>query len=768
MPSLLPGYEYDIFISYRQKDNKGDRWVSEFVDALKTELESTFKEEISVYFDINPHDGLLETHDVYASLKEKLKCLIFIPVISRTYCDPKAFAWEHEFKAFAEQASQDQFGLKVKLPNGNISNRVLPVRIHDLDSDDIKLCESVLGGSLRGIEFVYKEPGVNRPLTPADDNKSNLNKTRYRNQINKVALAVREIFLGLQTYSDDTPKEGGDQKMPFREVFKGDEQITGEKPARRKGVKFLSGLLMALIIISGAIWSYPKIFKRDKLADIRSSDGRISVAVMPFNNQTNDTILNIWQVGIQDILITSLSNSDELKVRQIESTSNLIRGKGLADFESITPSVAGKISQKLDADICIYGSIKQAASTIRLNAQLIDSRTAEAFKSFQVDGTADNILQVIDSLASMAKNFLIISKLGKEVTPDYKHLISTGDPEAYRYFIYGKNAFMNGDYPTAVNMLTQATAIDSNFTFAYVMLSFAYGNQGSYDQAKKSCLRIYERRDQMPIRQKIYTDWAHAAFFESPGEEIKYLRQFLETDEQEPLFYFVLGDSYNKLLQYDKAVPEFEKALAIYDKWGIKPMWIQNYIKLGFVYHKTGRYEKEKSLYMKAELDFPDNQDLIYRQAVLSLSEGDTIPANRFINKFMLINRNASMSEADILIRLGDLYWEAALLDKSGEYYRQALLLEPGSPDKLNRLAWFLIENGRDIKEGLRLIDKALELKPDNSNYIDTKGWALYKLGKKKEALELLEKSWNLKPAYSHEIYLHIQEVKKALVRQTD
>ncbi len=768
MPSLLPGYEYDIFISYRQKDNRGDRWVSEFVDALKTELESTFKEEISVYFDINPHDGLLETHDVYASLKEKLRCLIFIPVISRTYCDPKSFAWEHEFKAFAEQASQDQFGLKVKLPNGNISNRVLPVRIHDLDSDDIKLCESVLGGSLRGIEFVYKEPGVNRPLTPADDNKSNLNNTRYRNQINKLALAVREILLGLQTYSDGTSKDDGVQKMPFKAVFKGDEQITGEKPARRKVVKLLSGLLMALIIISFAILSYPKIFKRDKLADIRSSDGRISVAVMPFKNQTNDTILNIWQVGIQDILITSLSNSDELKVRQIESTSNLIRGKGLADFESITPSVAGKISQKLDADICIYGSIKQAASTIRINAQLIDSRTAETFKSFQVDGTADKILQVIDSLAAMAKNFLIISKLGKEVTPDYKHLISTGDPEAYRYFIYGKNAFMKGDNPTAVNMLTQATAIDSNFTFAYVMLSFAYGNQGFYDQAKKSCLRIYERRDQMPMRQKIYTNWAHAAFFESPGEEIKYIRQFLETDDQEPLFYFVLGESYNKLLQYDKAVPEYEKALAIYDKWGIKPMWIQNYIKLGFVYHKTGRYEKEKSLYMKAELDFPDNQDLIYRQAVLSLSEGDTIPANRFITKFRSVSKNASMSEADILIRLGDLYWEAALLDKSGEYYHQALLLEPGSPDKLNRLAWFLIENGRDINEGLRLIDKALELKPDNSNYIDTKGWALYKLGKKKEALELLEKSWNLKPAYSHEVYLHIQEVKKALARQTN
>jgi len=61
MANIIPGYEYDIFISYRQKDNKGYRWVSEFVEALKTELESTFKEEISVYFDINTHDGLLET-----------------------------------------------------------------------------------------------------------------------------------------------------------------------------------------------------------------------------------------------------------------------------------------------------------------------------------------------------------------------------------------------------------------------------------------------------------------------------------------------------------------------------------------------------------------------------------------------------------------------------------------------------------------------------------------------------------------------------------
>ena len=140
--SLIEGYNYDIFISYRQKDNKYDGWVTEFVDNLKKELEATFKEEISVYFDINPHDGLLETHDVGKSLKEKLKCLIFIPIISRTYCDPKSFAWEHEFKAFVDQASEDQFGLKVKLPNGNVASRLLPVHIYELDPQDLELCES--------------------------------------------------------------------------------------------------------------------------------------------------------------------------------------------------------------------------------------------------------------------------------------------------------------------------------------------------------------------------------------------------------------------------------------------------------------------------------------------------------------------------------------------------------------------------------------------------------------------------------------------------
>jgi hypothetical protein len=68
MSSIIPGYEYDIFISYRQKDNKHDGWVTEFINNLRRELHATLKEEISIYIDDTPTDGLFENHIVDKSL----------------------------------------------------------------------------------------------------------------------------------------------------------------------------------------------------------------------------------------------------------------------------------------------------------------------------------------------------------------------------------------------------------------------------------------------------------------------------------------------------------------------------------------------------------------------------------------------------------------------------------------------------------------------------------------------------------------------------
>ncbi len=767
MPSIIERYNYDIFISYRQKDNKHDSWVTEFVNNLKGELESTFKEEIRVYFDINLHDGLLETHDVDASLKEKLKCLIFIPIISRTYCDPKSFAWEHEFKAFVDLASQDQFGLKVKLPNGNVANRVLPVRIHDLDVDDIKLCESVLGGVLRGIEFIYKSPGVNRPLRSDEESPNdNLNKTFYRDQINKVALAINEIILGLKNEPVGQVKGKPERRELIGTAGKEKSETEKEKQFKRTRKKLFSATAILTILVLVTILVYPKLFKKSTLERLRSANGKISVAVMPFQNLTNDTTWNIWQGGIQNELITSLTNSEELKVRQIETVNSLLQSKGLTNYASIVPSVASMISQKLDAKIFISGSIIKADTIIRLNAQLINTRTEDVFKSFQINGTSERILYSIDSLSAMVRDYLIISKLVKEQSVFMQYHPGTTSPDAYRYYLYGENARSRRDYPTARKMFEQALAIDSNFVHVKLMLSAACINEGLYVEARKWSNKAYKEIDQMPILLEILTNSNHAFFYETPVEENKYLGEFLEIDDKFPGTYYDIGLNYSSMYQYDKAIPEFEKALELYKRFDTKPWWIYNYTELGYAYHVTGQYKKEKELYRKADKDFPKEPSLIWREAIFSLTEGDTITANKYINQYISIYRANSWSEAALARNLGWAYYQAAMPDKAETSFQRAINLEPKNAYWYYYLAWFLIDSEQNLAEGVELVNKALELLPDNWRFLGCKGWGLYKEGKYPEALELLEKSDSLKPIYNHDIYLHLEAAKKALASQ--
>jgi tetratricopeptide (TPR) repeat protein len=532
-----------------------------------------------------------------------------------------------------------------------------------------------------------------------------------------------------------------------------------------------SDIIIAAMAVVIVILLYPKIFKRDTLEKLRSSGEKIVVAVMPFQNMTNDTIWNVWQDVIQINLITSLSNAEQLKVRQIETINSLLQGKGLVNYASISPSLASSISQKLEANVFIYGSISQAGFTIRVNAQLINSKTEEVFKSFQIEGPGreEEIFHLIDSLSTMVKNFLIINELGEDVSIDYQKFATTNSPEAYRYYINGENAFKKSDFYTARNWYLQTIAIDSNLTDAYIMLSSAYQYQGLYDQAKEWSLRLYKKRDILPMYQKVYANWGYARYFETPYEEIKYLEQLRELDDQIPFTYYLLGGDYRRLQQYDKAIPYYEKALDIYKKWDVKPWWINYFTDLGRAYHKTGQFNKERKIYRKAGQYFPDNPVLIFRQAILSLTEKNLIKTNQYIEKYKSTLKENSSSEADIIAGLASIYSEAGILAKSEEYFRQALSLEPENPIRINALAYFLIDNDGNINEGLELIDKALVLSPDNFEYLDTKGWGLYKRGKYVEALDILQKSWDLrreKAVYDHVAYLHREAAQKAVANQ--
>jgi tetratricopeptide (TPR) repeat protein len=183
-------------------------------------------------------------------------------------------------------------------------------------------------------------------------------------------------------------------------------------------------------------------------------------------------------------------------------------------------------------------------------------------------------------------------------------------------------------------------------------------------------------------------------------------------------------------------------------------------------YHKTRQYNEEEELCKKAVQDFPDDPVLLYRQTILALSKGNIKKADEYTEKYKSISKENSVSEADIATNVARIYYEAEIMDKSEENFRLALSLEPENPMGMNNLAYFLIDNDRNINEGLELIDKPLIISPDNYEYLHTKGWGLYKQGKYQQALEILQKGDSLKPVYNHELFLHLEAAKKAVAGQ--
>jgi TolB-like protein/thioredoxin-like negative regulator of GroEL len=614
MSSIVPGYNYDIFISYRQKDNKGDKWVSEFVEALRTELESTFKEEISLYFDINPHDGLLETHDVDESLKEKLKSLIFIPIISRTYCDPKSFAWEHEFKAFVEQASRDQFGLKVKLPNGNVASRVLPVRIYDLSPEDIEACETVMGGILRSIEFIYAEPGVNRPLRANEDNPNdNLNHTTYRNQINKVANSIQDILQGLKHYIQHP---GG---FPERVIE------PAQTPGKNNRKKIIAGSVLFLLLIVLGILFVPGRLKEE-------STPEKSIAVLPFKLLSNEPDKQYLADGMMEAILLHLSKIHDLRVLGSTSVEQYRR----------TDKTIEAIGKELNVEYILEGNFQKYGDEAKLIVQLIRTRKESHIWSNEYNRNWNDILAVQSEVAKA-----VASELNAVITPEEKEIIEarpTVDLTAYDLYIrakeYENRTNNEEDYRYALKMFTNAVEIDPEFTLAWVGMA--------------ACSRFlywfcYDLSEENLATAKSYLDKAKAL---SPGsKEVRF----------EEAWYF-----YHCKRDYHRAIELLEKLRDDYPN--------DDYIiaSISFVCRRIGEFSRSLELNEKA-LSMNSSVFFYWEDAAFTLRvlrEYDK--AEKYFKRTMAIspdNTETYMNLSDLYISTGQLQALREFLAENEEYF---------------------------------------------------------------------------------------------------
>jgi TolB-like protein/Flp pilus assembly protein TadD len=742
MASIIPGYQYDIFISYRQKDNKHDGWVTDFVGNLKGELESTFKEEVSVYFDINPDDGLLETHDVDASLKEKLKCLVFIPIISQTFCDSKSFAWQHEFCAFNKMAKEDQFGRDIRLSSGNIASRILPVKIYDLDPEDKDLLENELGGVLRCIEFIYKEAGVNRPLNHDDDAKENLNRTQYRNQVNKVANAVKEIISAIKKYNRQD-----------EEAAKKSVEVKPESPKKKKP-KIIMAASVALVLIVLGYFFIPGLFKPSESVEK-------SIAVLPFENMSDDKEHAWFGDAMTDEITTQLYKIKQFTVR---SRTSVMQYKGSTKTSPV-------IAHELKVNYLIEGSAQRFADQVKIRVQLINASTDNHIWGETYDFNWKDILSVQSDVAKT-----IASELKTVLSPEENKLIDkkpTENPEAYNYYLIGTNYFMQGFYnqewSQAIIMLEKAIELDPKFALAYARLAGCHLSQFWYlrdhsperlEKSKKAIDEAFKIDPDMPeahLALGTYYFWGFMNYSKAL-EEIKIAEKSLKNNFE---CVYQKGNIYRRAGEWSLAKENYLKAFELDPVSSRIAQDLAGTLYLMCEYQEAEKYFKQALLLNPAFIEAILNESLMYMKW-----KGNTIQSREIIaeaSKFTELNYDPMIIELNVLM---DIY--------EGNYQKAVAFLSSKNIDiiqnqfyiNLKSLLYARLYNLMNMPEkafgyydsARVVLESRILINPDDPRLYSAIGIAYGGLGQKEKAIEAGKKAVELMPI-SKEAYRGVYRV---------
>jgi TolB-like protein/Flp pilus assembly protein TadD len=669
MASILPDYEYDIFISYRQNDNKHDGWVSEFVKDLRGELESTFKEEISIYFDENPHDRLQETYNVSKSLEIKLKSFIFIPIVSQTYCDPKSYAWQNELLKFIKMASGDRFGTDIRLWNGNIASRILPVKIRDLEPDDIKLFEKETGSVMRSIDFIFKTPsGVNRPLRVNEDHPNdNLNSTYYRDQINKTANAIKDIFRSV----------AGEQKFIEREkpfsyryipglrntiINQPEPDLSGRK-ARKFSIVLLSVVILTAIVI--AIISF--IGRGDKKEDISNLEK--SIAVLPFRNDSPNDTNTYFINGLMGEVLNHLQTISDLRV--ISRTS-------VEQYRNTTKSIP-EIAKEQGVNFIVEGSGQKYGNSFTVNVKLIRAVKENQLWSKSYEQEIKSITDIVNVQTRIAHS--IVSELKGSITPEEKQRIekvNTTNLNAYDFYQRGNDELLKSEiYSEKISALENASGLfrkalefDSTFANAYAKQALVF------------------------LKLNYWKDVFSAGYLDSV---LTLVTRALYYDDELAEAYFVKGAYYDAKGEKYRAQAEYDKAIvlnpsdwkAYYGKAMLfvldDPVQYLDYLYIALINNQndaitptilrrlggkllvTGHIEQAKNYFSKAfELD----QDSAFYLSCLGGTESDQGNYEKSVEYFKRAYKNRD-NYTEVIYRLAKNCLFTGRYKESLEYFRE-------------------------------------------------------------------------------------------------
>jgi TolB-like protein/Flp pilus assembly protein TadD len=186
-----------------------------------------------------------------------------------------------------------------------------------------------------------------------------------------------------------------------------------------------------------------------------------SIAVLPFNNMSDDPANEYFSDGVTEEILNLLSQIPELRVTS-RSSAFAYKGK-----EIHIPDVAAR----LNVAHILEGSVRKANNRVRITAQLIDARTDTHLWSETFDHTLEDIFAVQDEIA------LAVSTAMKLELLDGPPTTVVTDTEAHEYYLQGVHFYnkrTEADYEKAIEYLKKALKTDPDYVPALRTLSATY------------------------------------------------------------------------------------------------------------------------------------------------------------------------------------------------------------------------------------------------------------------------------------------------------
>jgi TolB-like protein/Flp pilus assembly protein TadD len=396
------------------------------------------------------------------------------------------------------------------------------------------------------------------------------------------------------------------------------EPVRKERAPSRKPVLIIAACLAlaALAVAAFLFWQQHK----PKTSASASAIPEKSIAVLPFENLSEEKANAFFTDGVQDEILTNLANIADLKV--ISRTS-------VMQYKSGAPRNLREIGQQLGVAHLLEGSVQRAANRVRVNAQLIDARNDAHLWAKTYDRDLADVFAIQSEIAKT-----IADQLQAKLSPSEKAAIDkppTTDLTAYDLYLRAQVLWADTTdavhakekLPQAARLLDEAVARDPKFLLAWCLLSrvHSYMHFAGYDHTPAR-LELANAAVQTALRLQPDAGEAHLALadhyyrgfrdYDRARSELAIARRTLPNNAE--VFEYT-GYIDRREGHWDEATRNLERALEL------DPRNFYTINQLAATYHDQRRYADAARTFDRALTIVPGDPFTRMSRAQLALDE---------------------------------------------------------------------------------------------------------------------------------------------------